>query len=114
MKYRKFGNLDWEVSVLGFGAMRLPIIEKDPAHVDEPEAIAMIRYAIDHGVNYLDTAYFYHDGKSEVAVGKAIKGWRDKVTLSSKSPGHLIKNRPDKRFQHCVIFMVAIDLRQAL
>jgi predicted aldo/keto reductase-like oxidoreductase len=56
MKYRKFGNLGWEASVLGFGAMRLPIIGKDPTHVDEQKAIEMIRYAIDHGVNYLDTA----------------------------------------------------------
>ena len=43
MKYRKFGNLDWEASVLGFGAMMLPIIGNDPAHVDEPKAIEMIR-----------------------------------------------------------------------
>jgi len=47
MKYRKFGRLDWKVSALGFGAMRLPILNEDHSNIDEPEAIRMIRYAID-------------------------------------------------------------------
>ena len=96
MKYRKFGNLDWEVSVLGFGAMRLPIIEKDPAHVDEPEAIAMIRYAIDHGVNYVDTAYPYHEKQGEIVVGKALlDGYREKVKLATKLPSWLVETPDD-------------------
>ena len=96
MKYRKFGSLDWEVSVLGFGAMRLPIIENDPAHVDEPKAIEMIRRAIDHGVNYLDTAYPYHEKHSEIVVGKALQnGYRQKVKLATKLPSWLVETPDD-------------------
>ena len=96
MKYRKFGRLDWEVSVLGFGAMRLPIIGKDPSHVDEPQAIDMIRYAIDHGVNYLDTAYPYHEKQSEIVVGKALlNGYREKVKLATKLPSWLVESPDD-------------------
>jgi predicted aldo/keto reductase-like oxidoreductase len=96
MKYRKFGSLDWEVSVLGFGAMRLPIIGKDPSHVDEPKAIEMIRHAIDHGVNYIDTAYTYHEKHGEIVVGKALSnGYREKVKLATKLPSWLVENPDD-------------------
>jgi len=91
MKYRKFGKLDWEGSVLGFGAMRLPLTDQNPANVDEAESIQMIRYAIDHGVNYVDTAYYYHDGRSETTVGRALQdGYREKVKLATKLPSPLI------------------------
>jgi predicted aldo/keto reductase-like oxidoreductase len=96
MHYRRFGTLPMDVSALGFGAMRLPIVESDPAHIDEAEAIRMIRYAIDHGVTYVDTAYPYHKGTSEVVVGKALQeGYREKVSLATKMPTWLVTSPDD-------------------
>ncbi len=94
MKYRKMGSLGWEVSALGFGAMRLPVDKQ--FKIIEDEAIKMIRYAIDNGVNYVDTAYPYHMGESEVLVGKALKdGYREKVHLVTKCPIWFVKKRED-------------------
>jgi predicted aldo/keto reductase-like oxidoreductase len=96
MQYRPFGKIDWDVSVLGFGAMRLPVINENPSEIDEPEAIQMIRLALDSGVNYVDTAYPYHGGKSEVLVGKALQdGYREKARIATKLPSWLIKTPDD-------------------
>ena len=97
------GNLDWEVSALGFGCMRLPtksIVNKNTNNskqvIDKEYAIEMIRYGIDQGINYIDTAWPYHDGESELVVGEALKGkYRDKVKLVTKLPTWLIKDEED-------------------
>ena len=95
MQHRKLGKINLESSLLGFGAMRLPLVEGS-TKVDVPEAVRMMRYAIDNGVSYVDTAYVYHGGESEVVVGEALKdGYRDKVILATKNPIRLIEQPED-------------------
>ena len=97
MQYRKFGRTGVEVSALGFGCMRFPLIQRDgEERVDEEQAAAMLRYGIDHGLNYVDTAYPYLNGKCEAAVGRALQdGYREKVYLATKSPVWLLKEEED-------------------
>lgn len=93
---RIIGETGLETSILGLGCMRLPIVDDDASKIDEAKAIEMIRFAIDQGVNYIDTAYPYHEGMSETIVGKALlDGYRDKVTLVTKSPGWMIETQED-------------------
>ncbi|MGM0410855.1 MAG: aldo/keto reductase [Bacillota bacterium] len=96
MEYRNFGEIDWDVSALGFGAMRLPTNSDESSDINEEEAIEMIRYAIDNGVNYVDTAWPYHGEKSEELVAKALKdGYREKTKVATKLPIWLVEDEKD-------------------
>lgn len=93
MLYRKMPKTGDELSILGFGCMRLPM--KD-GQIDEERATAQLRGAIDRGVNYVDTAWPYHFGASEPFVGRALKdGYREKVFLATKLPCWLVKTPDD-------------------
>jgi len=103
MLYRKLGKTGCDVSVLGFGCMRFPIVGStsavdlfDPSKpIDETAAGEMIHYAIEHGINYFDTAYPYHGGQSEVFLGKHLKPYREKVLLATKLPTWLVQDQHD-------------------
>ena len=97
MLYRKMPKNGDELSILGFGLMRLPVTES--GQIDEPRTIRMIRAAIDHGINYLDTAWPYHGGESESVLGRALAGgYRDKVRIATKLPSWMIESRADIDF----------------
>jgi len=84
--YRDLGRTGLKVSVLGFGAMRLPMVgHGDDARVDRALAVPMIHRAFEAGVNYVDSAVMYCNHDSQRAVGDALKGWRDRVIVSTKN-----------------------------
>ena len=93
MKYREiFPGV--KVSALGYGCMRFPTNPDES--INEPEAISLIRHAIDSGVNYVDTAFGYHHGKSEGLLKMALAdGYREKVFLADKMPVWLVKEEAD-------------------
>ncbi|GKX31752.1 aldo/keto reductase [Vallitalea longa] len=96
MQYKLFGKTNEEVSRLGFGCMRFQTKNGYSRKIDEEIALKQVRYAIDNGVNYIDTAYNYHGGESEKLVAKVLKdGYREKVKLATKLPSWLIKSRED-------------------
>ena len=101
MQKRLFGKTGLELSILGFGCMRLPVINpSDPCTINYDLATTLVRKAIDQGVNYLDTAWNYHGkdrvhpGESEVFVGLALKdGYREKVNLATKLPTWVLESQ---------------------
>lgn len=105
MQYRPFGNTGINVSALGFGAMRLPA--REDKKVDLEKSIPLLRRGIDLGITYIDSAFGYIDGTSEVAVGHAIKGYdRDKLYLATKIPMHSAEDGTAevwwKKFETCL------------
>lgn len=91
MIYRDFQDI--KLSALGMGAMRLPVIDGDDSRIDEKRTEEMVAYAMEQGVNYYDTAWGYHGGNSELAMGKALKNYpRESFYLASKFPGYDLSN----------------------
>lgn len=91
MIYREFQGK--QLSMLGFGAMRLPLHSKDDADIDVEKTKEMVAYAMEHGINYYDTAWGYHNGQSEIVLGEILNEYpRDSYYLASKFPGYDISN----------------------
>lgn len=96
MQYRYFTKKQIKVSTLGLGCMRLPILEDDLSQIDEIKANELLEFAIDKGINYIDTAYNYHQGMSEVFLGNTLsKSQRERVYLATKSPVWLVEKHED-------------------
>ena len=96
MQYRTIGKTGIKLSILGFGCMRFPVLNKNEGRINEPEAEQMLVEAIKNGVNYFDTAYTYHNGTSEDFVGRFLKkGYRKDVYLATKLACWEVEKRSD-------------------
>ena len=94
--YRAFQDL--QLSALGMGAMRLPVVDGDDSRIDESAAFEMVDIAMKSGVNYYDTAWGYHNGNSELVMGKALARYpRETFYLATKFPGYDLSNMPKVR-----------------
>ena len=91
MVYKKFQDL--ELSALGMGAMRLPVVNGSDSEIDEAATEEMVAYAMEHGINYYDTAWGYHNGNSELVMGKLLEKYpRESFYLATKFPGYDLSN----------------------
>ncbi len=91
MVTKKFQDLT--LSALGMGTMRLPVLDGDDAKIDEEKTAEMVAYAMEHGINYYDTAWGYHSGNSELVMGKVLSKYsRDSFYLATKFPGYDLSN----------------------
>lgn len=91
MIYKNFQDL--RLSALGMGAMRFPVMDGDDARIDEKAVAEMVSYAMEKGINYYDTAWGYHGGNSEIALGNALKKYpRNQFYLATKFPGYDLSN----------------------
>ncbi len=91
MVYRDFQDL--KLSALGMGAMRLPVVDGDDAKIDKEKTAEMVAYAMEHGINYYDTAWGYHSGNSELVLGEILSRYpRESFYLASKFPGYDLSN----------------------
>ena len=91
MVYKEFQNT--KLSALGMGAMRLPVIDGDDSRIDKEAAKQMVAYAMEHGVNYYDTAWGYHSGRSESVMGGLLSEYpRERFYLATKFPGYDLSN----------------------
>ena len=93
MKYREMAGE--KISVLGFGCMRFPTTSKNAEDIDAEKSAKILEYAIENGVNYFDTAYVYHGGKSESFIGGVLKPYRDKIHIATKCPTWEVKCEED-------------------
>ena len=106
--YRAFQDL--QLSALGMGAMRLPVVDGDDSRIDESAAFEMVDIAMKSGVNYYDTAWGYHNGNSELVMGKALARYpRETFYLATKFPGYDLSNMPkvqeifEKQLEKCQV-----------